>query len=807
MMSLRMLGLFFLQLVFTLVTSSLKTEHTWNKKDIGPRENETRRFLYTDPTQTSAYHVCKFCEKKALDDGSYQHYQESQCFLRYYAGGTFSDTLMTSEEETVKEKRAFCNRGETPGCGPPPVHYNWSCSFGYTVTEYHSVYSYCRRYCTWSPDLKWELYCNESLLWEIVEDPGNKCFEPPIQKTDTPVNTTIIAVGVSVASVVVIIIVIIVCVLRMKKRRRKRRNKKNAEAIPLQAIASGPPVERTENQAYNMEPTDATETELSEDAVAEPLLVRQEGESDDGSYARAMDITDSKTILKSSQTETSSDFKLDRSTSERCISAGTENTDIKERYTASVASGDVELHISDSGSEKDVEMVFLDVSGDESLTGAIGGLQQIGDTTLKEFKHPGRNMHDLPVTHAGHSKFISDGENLYNGLRDQVEHEALGNYLTNVNADLAHPVPPLMENNQVNSAVESNRSTQDTLFASIANADASREVINKKGADVILIVDQGKIGMTNSDKKYAIQVPEGDTIYVYPVSKEYVSFEIRANSTVRSKNMWVQEKSMWCLVGVTLEDTGMYTWKLSYPPECGLPDKVGHFKLLCQSEKRADPSGRVTTFVTSSQPQPQPPAPMRNIQDNVAQVNGFQPGMTDNQNPVPTTHTSALSAYTNNPCTVISNDINLSLVRPETSGCEISIEQIPATNSGYIPLNIESFSNHSSAGRVNYVHSPMPLNQDTQLSHSLPRLDVQSLLNDSNSHYHSHINRNEMQLMNQQTGLDEPGIPLVERLPPIGCEHNEEVVESRHSQSSGDSDSEMENLHYTEVKQLHTSES
>lgn len=144
----------------------------------GPRKNETERFRYRNPSDPDTYHYCRFCPKRALEDGTYNYMQVTDCLANYLhqSDDKWNETL--TPYEWNNKKFPFCNEGDTPGCGPPPVfpNINWDCEKGYS-DEVNSVYFPCKGRCNITNDVHYHSYCNASLQWEITLDVNILCRE------------------------------------------------------------------------------------------------------------------------------------------------------------------------------------------------------------------------------------------------------------------------------------------------------------------------------------------------------------------------------------------------------------------------------------------------------------------------------------------------------------------------------------------------------------------------------------------------------------------------------------------------------
>ena len=170
---------------------------TSNQKEIVsiPR----KRFLYTMPANPSIYLYCLYCPTYALEDSTYIYLQVSDCISQYSMVDNVNVnwSSVISPYEWLNKKFAFCNEGEIPNCGHPPELKNidWECeSFAKCGNDY-SVYSTCLGRCmNEQKEILVEIYCNESLIWEIKFH--RHCFMKPFYSTERTLESKVISTNI-----------------------------------------------------------------------------------------------------------------------------------------------------------------------------------------------------------------------------------------------------------------------------------------------------------------------------------------------------------------------------------------------------------------------------------------------------------------------------------------------------------------------------------------------------------------------------------------------------------------------------------
>ncbi|XP_053399771.1 uncharacterized protein LOC123557478 isoform X2 [Mercenaria mercenaria] len=189
---------------------------------VGPLENESGRYVYNASVGGKTH--CRYCDLKALKDSTYSYLQQPMCIQKY--NGKKVDEEVLPDEKT-EMKYPLCDRGDVPGCGPPPdvnktKNHVWKCDPGISLVLY-SVYFSCALVCNVTDKVEWNYYCNETLQWHAQRS-------TPWQPCEVPVTVTpetrwkVIVTGSVIGGLVLIIIFVSVWRYRRQKRARSNEN-------------------------------------------------------------------------------------------------------------------------------------------------------------------------------------------------------------------------------------------------------------------------------------------------------------------------------------------------------------------------------------------------------------------------------------------------------------------------------------------------------------------------------------------------------------------------------------------------------
>ncbi|XP_060559365.1 uncharacterized protein LOC132719592 isoform X2 [Ruditapes philippinarum] len=209
----------------------------------GPMKHETGRYIYQPQFGDPKY--CRYCPLEALLNSEYHDARQYKCGEKYH-GKNIAEVILP--QENASSKYPLCDKGEVPGCGPPPEinktkNHEWVCDPGYSFVNY-SVYFKCALVCNITERLDWQYYCNESLQWEVQPaSTWQKCeapvIEPKIIEPESIVKL-VIMVAVIVGSVVIAILAYFSCLCYKKiKRARSREDMAVAEMEEMNAERVG----------------------------------------------------------------------------------------------------------------------------------------------------------------------------------------------------------------------------------------------------------------------------------------------------------------------------------------------------------------------------------------------------------------------------------------------------------------------------------------------------------------------------------------------------------------------------------------
>ncbi|XP_060600725.1 uncharacterized protein LOC132754148 isoform X2 [Ruditapes philippinarum] len=215
-------------MLFILVFEQVyaKKDYKYYKISHGPMKHETGRYIYQPSFGDPKY--CMYCPLEALLN-SRAGVQQPKC-LEKYQGKNIAEEILP--QENANSKYPLCDKGQIPGCGPPPEvnktkNHEWVCDPGYS-NVYYSVYFKCALACNFTDCLDWQFYCNESLQWEVLPAlVWQKCeapviIEPEIIEPESIVKL-VIMVAVIVGSVVIAILAYFSCLCYKKVKRARSR--------------------------------------------------------------------------------------------------------------------------------------------------------------------------------------------------------------------------------------------------------------------------------------------------------------------------------------------------------------------------------------------------------------------------------------------------------------------------------------------------------------------------------------------------------------------------------------------------------